>query len=145
MFLICNLAMGICVAVAAFFSAAAYRQFLDFVEADLADRLRSLRYTSRHLRRWIQIWLAIVVTVFFLLEVRLDRVACPVVVWAPAKNGAKRLDRFVIFGEVVFADDPELEVQRDQALDFFLRVDRATDGRLGSLRPVQRPDLPGRF
>jgi len=67
MFLICNLVMGLCVAGIAYCAGDGYSRFLDFVERDLSDRLRSLRAPTKYLRRWINVWLVIVAAVFFLL------------------------------------------------------------------------------
>ena len=40
---------------------------IDFAEADLAKRLRILRISNRQLRRWIQLWLAVLAGTFFTL------------------------------------------------------------------------------
>lgn len=74
MIVICSLVMGLCVAGITYFAGNAFGQFLDFVERDLADRLRSLRVFSTRLRRWIKIWMTIVAATFFLLWLGLDAV-----------------------------------------------------------------------
>jgi tight adherence protein B len=63
----CSLVMGLCVAGAAYWGATAFQQFVDWVEGDLNERLRSLRVISPHLRRWLYFWLGLVVTLFFAL------------------------------------------------------------------------------
>lgn len=73
-FLTCNLAMGICVAAASWAGQGAASQLLDFVEADLADRLRSLRIATTHLRRWMISWLSMVGLLFFFVWLGLDLV-----------------------------------------------------------------------
>ena len=65
--LMCSLAVGGCVAGAAYAGQGAYQTFVDFVERDLADRLRSLRGPTTHLRSWIQAWLAIAAAAFLIL------------------------------------------------------------------------------
>ncbi|MCY2993262.1 MAG: hypothetical protein NTY19_36075 [Planctomycetota bacterium] len=64
---ICSLVMGAGVAGCAYFGNHAYSRFVDFVERDLADRLRSLRVSTPYLRRWINVWLALVAAAFLLL------------------------------------------------------------------------------
>lgn len=73
-FLTCNLAMGICVAAVSWAGQGAASQLLDFVEADLADRLRSLRIATTHLRRWMISWLSMVGLLFFFVWLGLDLV-----------------------------------------------------------------------
>lgn len=63
---ICNLVIGLCVAGIAYANLGNYARAIDFVERDLAERLRGMRVTSPYLRRWINTWVAIVVaTVVF--------------------------------------------------------------------------------
>ena len=59
--LVCNLAMGLCVAAASWAGQGAAARLLDFTVEDLGDRLRSLRFTTPHLRRWVITGVAIVV------------------------------------------------------------------------------------
>jgi len=49
-----------------------FRRFLDFVEKDLAERLRAMRFVSKKLRWWIQIWLVIVVITIIVIWLGLD-------------------------------------------------------------------------
>lgn len=58
--------VGLCAAVVAFTNRVNYTLLIDKVEADLQDRLRSLRITTPFLRRWINIWLGIVTGIFFI-------------------------------------------------------------------------------
>ncbi len=58
---------GVLVAGAAYANLGNYSALIDFVERDLRDRLRSLRALTPHLRRWINIWLALVAAIFFIL------------------------------------------------------------------------------
>jgi len=58
--------VGLCAAVVAFANRGNYALLIDKVEADLHDRLRSLRITTPLLRRWINIWLGIVTAIFFI-------------------------------------------------------------------------------
>ncbi len=58
---------GVLVAGAAYANLGNYSSLIDFVERDLRDRLRSLRALTPHLRRWINIWLALVAAIFFIL------------------------------------------------------------------------------
>lgn len=67
MFLICNLVMGACVAGAVYCARGSYSRFLDFVERDLCERLRSLRASTRHVRRRINIWLSLVMVLLLIL------------------------------------------------------------------------------
>ncbi len=64
---ICCLVMGVCVAGAAHFGAVGFHGLVDRIEQDLSDRLRSLRVSSLHLRRWIYLWLGVVAALFFAL------------------------------------------------------------------------------
>jgi len=77
-FVVCNIAMGICVAAASWAGQGAAAQLIDFVEADLADRLRSLRIATTHLRRWMIAWLSMVGLLFFILWLGLDLVVLAV-------------------------------------------------------------------
>jgi len=77
-FLVCNIAMGLCVAAASWAGQGAAAQLIDFVEADLADRLRSLRIATTHLRRWMIAWLSMVGLLFFILWLGLDLVVLAV-------------------------------------------------------------------
>lgn len=58
--------VGLCAAVAAFTNRGNYALLIDKIEADLHDRLRSLRITTPYLRRWINIWLGTVTAIFFI-------------------------------------------------------------------------------
>lgn len=71
-FLLCNLVTGLCVAGATWASRSCAGSMLDVIEADLNDRLRSLRIVTPRLRLWITIWLWIVACVFFLLWLGFD-------------------------------------------------------------------------
>jgi tight adherence protein B len=64
---ICSLLIGSSTAGAAYFGADAYRGFVGRIEQDLSERLRSLRVTAPHLRRWIHLWLGLVAALFFAL------------------------------------------------------------------------------
>ena len=64
---VCSLVMGLCVGGAVWFGADTLHAGVDRIEQDLSDRLRSLRVTSPHLRRWIYAWLGAVAALFFLL------------------------------------------------------------------------------
>ncbi len=70
--LICNLAKGMCVAVASWAGQGAAARLLDFTVEDLGERLRSLRFTTPHLRRWVITWVAIVGALYFILWLGLD-------------------------------------------------------------------------
>lgn len=72
MFWGCSLAMGICVAGAALAGQSGYGEWVNRVEHDLADRLRSLRIHSKQLRSWINSWLAIAAALLFGLWIGLD-------------------------------------------------------------------------
>jgi tight adherence protein B len=75
MALICCLVTGWGVACAAYFGAGVYRHFVDFIEQDLGERLRSLRVVSQHLRRWINFWLGLVAALFLALWLGGDALA----------------------------------------------------------------------
>ena len=51
-----------------------YARAIDFVETDLAERLRGLRATKKHLRRWINAWLAIVVATNLTIWIGFDAI-----------------------------------------------------------------------
>lgn len=70
-----SLITGICIAGIAYANQGNYAIVIDRVEADLAERLRALRISSPHLKRWISTWLAIVATVFLILWIGLDAIA----------------------------------------------------------------------
>ena len=72
MFWVCNLWMGVCAAGATVAARGSYAQFVDYVEQDLADRLRTLRIVSKQLRSWINTWIAIVGATFFGLWIGVD-------------------------------------------------------------------------
>jgi Flp pilus assembly protein TadB len=61
----CNLIMGIAVGGIAWFGRGTYARVIDFVELDLGERLRSMRYSSARLRPLLHVWLAGAVVVFF--------------------------------------------------------------------------------
>ncbi|MDA1051532.1 MAG: type II secretion system F family protein [Planctomycetota bacterium] len=69
---------GLCVAGIAYANLENYSAAIDFVEADLRERLRGLRFKSKHIRRWVNTWLGIVATVFLVLWIGLDAVALAV-------------------------------------------------------------------
>lgn len=71
-----------CIAGIAYTNLSNYSTAIDFVEADLRERLRALRFSSQHIRRWVNTWLGIVATVFLVLWIGLDAVvlAAPVAV-----------------------------------------------------------------
>ncbi|HUG69434.1 MAG TPA: type II secretion system F family protein [Pirellulaceae bacterium] len=66
---------GLCVAGIAYANLTNYSAAIDFIEADLKERLRALRISSKHVRRWVNTWLGIVATVFLVLWIGLDAVA----------------------------------------------------------------------
>lgn len=63
--------MGLCVAGASWAGQGMFARFLDYVEHDLATRLRGMRITNRQLRRWVQLWLVALAVVFCSLWVGL--------------------------------------------------------------------------
>ena len=63
---------GLCIGGIVFASRANYSAVIDLIEADLADRLRALRMTSKYLRRWINSWLVIVTAVFLIIWLGFD-------------------------------------------------------------------------
>lgn len=63
---------GVCIGGIVVASGANYSAAIDIVEADLTDRLRALRTTSRYLRRWINTWLVIVTAVFLIVWLGFD-------------------------------------------------------------------------
>jgi len=71
-FWICNLWMAASVAAIAYYGRSTYARGIDFVEQDLASRLRGLRGSTTHLRRLIHIWVAIATAVFFALWLGAD-------------------------------------------------------------------------
>ena len=46
-----------------------YRRGVDFIEADLWEKLRQLRISSKHLRKWLYAWTILVITVLLVLTV----------------------------------------------------------------------------
>ncbi|MFO0872088.1 MAG: type II secretion system F family protein [Pirellulales bacterium] len=71
-FVMCNVVMGVCVAAASWAGRGAGSQLLEWVERDLDERLRSLRLTTPHLRRWIITWFTMVGLLFVFLWLGLD-------------------------------------------------------------------------
>jgi tight adherence protein B len=71
-FWICNLVMGLCTAGIALVGRSWITQAIDFVEADLSDRLRSLRIQTQRLRTWIILWLSSVLLIFTVLWLGFD-------------------------------------------------------------------------
>ena len=69
---LCNLAMGVCVAAGSWAARDAGTRLLDFVTADLGDRLRSLRLATPHLRRWVLTWLSLVGLLYGFIWLGLD-------------------------------------------------------------------------
>lgn len=49
-----------------------YQHGLDFVEADFRDKLRRLRVSTRHLRRYLTVWSVVVAVAFLILWIALD-------------------------------------------------------------------------
>lgn len=49
-----------------------YQHGLDFVEADFRDKLRRLRVSTRHLRRFLTVWSIVVAVTFLILWIALD-------------------------------------------------------------------------
>ena len=49
-----------------------YRRGVDFVEADIRDKLRHLRISVKHLRRWLYAWTIFVVATLLVLSVALS-------------------------------------------------------------------------
>ena len=88
---------GLCIAGIAYTNLANYSVAIDFVEADLKERLRALRFSSKPIRRWVHTWLGIVATVFVVLWIGLDAVAlaAPVAVMAPAPFASVRCGHVV--------------------------------------------------
>ncbi|MDP7304700.1 MAG: hypothetical protein QGG09_16460, partial [Pirellulaceae bacterium] len=68
----CSAVTGACVVGTTYANLGNYARAIDFVEGDLADRLRSLRATTKHLRRWINAWLAIVVATLLTMWIGFD-------------------------------------------------------------------------
>ena len=66
---------GMCIAGIAYANLTNYSAAIDFIETDLKERLRALRISSKHVRRWVNTWLGIVATVFLVLWIGLDAVA----------------------------------------------------------------------
>ncbi len=64
---ICCLGVGLCVAGAVRFGTPAFDGFVDWVEEDLRERLRSLRVNVIHLRHWLYAWLGAVATLYLVL------------------------------------------------------------------------------
>ncbi len=73
-------------AVLTFASRSNYSQFLDFVERDLAFRLRSLRAPTKNLRRWLNFWAGLTLTIFVVMSV-LDVLPIGVLVAALMSTG----------------------------------------------------------
>jgi tight adherence protein B len=61
----CNLVIGVATGGIAWFGRDGYARVIDFVERDLGERLRSMRYSSARLRPLLHAWLAGAVIVFF--------------------------------------------------------------------------------
>ncbi len=68
----CSLVSGLCVAGIVITNRANYSAFIDLVERDLFVRLRNLRATTKGLRRWINLWIGMVVTLFIALWLGFD-------------------------------------------------------------------------
>jgi tight adherence protein B len=62
--LLVSLGVGLSVSAAALLNQSNCVRAVDFVERDLTERLRSLRLSTRNLRRRIQVWLVIVLATF---------------------------------------------------------------------------------
>jgi len=71
-FWFCNLAMGICAFGAVYTGQHGYRLLVDRAEADLAQRLRSLRMSNQRLRLRINMWFGILVATFLSVWIGLD-------------------------------------------------------------------------
>ena len=63
---------GVCIAGITYASLGNYSIAIDTIEVDLAKRLRALRISSPHVRRWINTWLGIVATICLVLWIGLD-------------------------------------------------------------------------
>jgi Flp pilus assembly protein TadB len=63
---------GVCIGGVVLASQANYCAVIDFIAADLADRLRALRMTSKYLHRWIHSWLVIVTAIFLIIWLGFD-------------------------------------------------------------------------
>ncbi len=70
--LLTSIGVGVCVGGMVLVCRSSYGTWIDFVERDLAARLRLMRAYPPQLRRWINMWVAIVVVTFFVLLVGLD-------------------------------------------------------------------------
>jgi tight adherence protein B len=70
----CSAITGACVTGIAYANLGNYARAIDFVERDLAERLRSLRATKKNLRRWINAWLAIVVATLLTMWIGFDAI-----------------------------------------------------------------------
>ena len=70
----CSAVTGACVVGTAYANLGNYARAIDFVEGDLTDRLRSLRANTKHLRRWINAWLAIVVATLLTVWIGFDAI-----------------------------------------------------------------------
>lgn len=70
--LVCAAVTGLCVAGIVYANLGNFARGMDYVEADLGDRLRGMRAYPRHLRRWINAWLAIAAAVFLSIWVGLN-------------------------------------------------------------------------
>jgi tight adherence protein B len=66
-----SILLGVLLALAAWVNRENYARGIDFVERDLTERLRSMRLSTKHVRRHIQIWLAIVLATFCTLWIGL--------------------------------------------------------------------------
>jgi tight adherence protein B len=71
-FWLCNLMMGVCVAAAVLGSQGSYYRLVDRIEADLAERLRTLRIGNQRLRLRINLWLGILGAAFISVWIGLD-------------------------------------------------------------------------
>ena len=73
--LLANLAMGGGAGVLAWSGRGYYSQGLDLLERDLAEKLRRLRTSTVHLRRWLVVWSVLVAASLFGFWIALDSLA----------------------------------------------------------------------
>jgi len=73
-FWLCNIAMGTCAAGAVLTGQSGYYMLVDRIEADLSQRLRSLRMSNQRLRLRINMWFGILAATFLSVWIGLDSV-----------------------------------------------------------------------
>ncbi|MBM4004234.1 MAG: hypothetical protein FJ295_13260 [Planctomycetes bacterium] len=129
LFWACNSAVALCVGLAAFAARTSYLEFLESVERDLADRLRSLRIQSSRLRSWINAWLAIAAAMLFGLWIGLDMPVLAVllglllaatpwyIVYRLAKSRRQRIEDQLADALVMFSSGIRAGLSMAQALE----------------------------